>query len=171
MVGQWETFKKWSPEEATKWMAGGFKAHKIKYWKAKEVSLKDAAEWARMGVTSTTHMAMRETLITADQWGEWKDTTHIMEAADWIRLGFTKEQAQIWKKYRVLPMQEKILRGNITPMEAREWLHTGFEAPQIIIWRSAIPNTKAAKWCESDIAAPEAHYFKKGGWSHKKPRE
>ncbi|KAJ9089719.1 hypothetical protein DSO57_1009984 [Entomophthora muscae] len=66
MVGQWGPLKKWSQEEATKWMAGGFKAHEMMYWKAKEVSLKDTAEWARMGAMSTTHMAMGETPITAD---------------------------------------------------------------------------------------------------------
>ncbi|KAJ9083920.1 hypothetical protein DSO57_1029628 [Entomophthora muscae] len=105
----------------------------MKYWKSKEVSLKDAAEWARMGITSTNHMAMEDTPITVTQWGEWKDTTHITEAADWIRLGFNKEKAQIWKEYQVLPMQAKILKewihSKFQPAHMRQWMELAIEIP------------------------------------------
>ncbi|KAJ9078513.1 hypothetical protein DSO57_1005954 [Entomophthora muscae] len=66
-AGQWGPFKDWTPDEATKWMSGGFKATEMKYWKRVKVSLKQAGEWTKVGITPEIHTTMDDNPITIDQ--------------------------------------------------------------------------------------------------------
>ncbi|KAJ9056989.1 hypothetical protein DSO57_1026840 [Entomophthora muscae] len=163
-------------------MSGGFKATEMKYWNRVKVSLKQAGEWTKVGITPEIHTTMGDNPIIIDQWRDWKSTTHITEAAEWIKLGFSLEQAQLWKEYRILPSQAVTLKGVVTPMEAKEWIQVGFEASQIGTWRQAIPNARnastymkmniacvdAAQWFDVGFAAEEANYFEQGGWKYPK---